>query len=107
MFSLPIELYRLIVDQLHPHEDAATLLSLSLSSQALRHESQSALFRVVFDYAWKSDMNDGLNRQTKFLEAIIGSPCRLGPLVYSYSQWRVIPTQGIGEELRLSTPMSV
>jgi hypothetical protein len=101
MPSLPEDLYRDILKHLHYYDDGSTLLSSAQCSRLLRDESQRIVFRTAFLELW--DVVDSVDsmalmRHEGFLEAIVKSPERLGPLVCSYSQYRVscdIP--GVGE----------
>jgi hypothetical protein len=92
---IPNEIYRCIIDQFHRKNDKRTLSSIALCSSLLRYESQRMLFHTAFRDSWNTIDDDHrqqramLKRHQAFLEAIVNSPARLGPLVRSYSQWRV------------------
>lgn len=77
---LPVELYRPIVQHLDSKIDRQALLSLLLSSSALRSEAERALYHTVSETYQRNTL--------LFLKTVVAHP-RLACLVRSYQQSRI------------------
>ena len=95
--NIPHELYQDIISHLSHDHDSGTraLINAAQCSWALRREAQRNLFRNPFLFIWQSSLklNSGgfsiLQSHEAFLEVILHSPTRLGPLVRSYNQFQI------------------
>jgi hypothetical protein len=88
--QFPVELFRVVAENLQRPNEKETLRSLALVNTVWRHESQRILFRSLRDN-WHKDRTReahvaGMLMHTRFLETILDHPNRLGAYVQSYSQ---------------------